>query len=103
MNPVQTTGKQRPSHRVLAFRIPALLRKADLSQKSIQKPPKSDHFTTLQFTNYYYAATYNFNALKCTDSSAPDLNPNHSLNLNRFSPPQSRPLDPSVATNQNRI
>jgi len=43
--------------------------------------PKSVHFRECEFSTPVTPITYNFNALKCTDFSAP-LNPNLNLNPN---------------------
>jgi hypothetical protein len=89
MNAVQTTWNQGPSNRLLVSFIPAFLRDPGLAQKSVQNPYKSDQFREVQFSNTSAANTYNFNALKCTDFAAADLNLKRALNLNLISRPHS--------------
>lgn len=59
-----------PIHRdsgLVTSSLPGLPGTSGVTTESVQNPYKSDRFRELQFTTGYGAATYNFNALKCTD------------------------------------
>ena len=51
------------------FLVSCLPQPSLLTGKPVQNPYKSDHFRECDFFNHSATNTYNFNALKCTDSA----------------------------------
>ena len=89
MNTCQTAWMQEPSRRPPAHTVPAFLINPVLSQKSEQNPNKADHFRELRFVSACPGNTYNFNPLRWRNFSHPDLNLNHTRNLNLISAPHA--------------
>ena len=74
--------RSKDRHRFLASSSPGLLRDSALAKNGDKTQTKCRQNLKCDFFNDYAPTTYNFNALTCLNSSVPNLNPNHSLNLN---------------------